>query len=62
MNEKKFDILMKELEGCVNKLENGEIELEKALEMYQEGITIIKELNKRLEDAKSKMEVVENDQ
>jgi exodeoxyribonuclease VII small subunit len=61
MQKKSFEELMKELEGLVNKLENGDTELDKALEMYKEGVSTIKELNDRLNNARKQIEIAKED-
>ncbi len=61
MQEKSFEALMKELEGLVNKLESGETELDKALELYKNGISVIKELNDRLTNARKQIEIANED-
>ncbi|MBN2882031.1 MAG: exodeoxyribonuclease VII small subunit [Clostridia bacterium] len=61
MQKKSFEELMKELESLVNKLENGDTELDKALEMYKEGVSTIKELNDRLNNARRQIEIANED-
>lgn len=55
MKEKKFDGMMKELEGIVRMLESGETPLEAALEQYRRGTGLIREMTMRLEHAKSEI-------
>lgn len=62
MEKKSFETLMKELEDMVGKLENGDIELEKALSIYKKGINIIENLNKKLVDAKKQITEVEKNE
>ncbi len=50
-NEKSFDESLKELEGIVNRLEEGEIPLEEALDKFQEGIGLSRSLKSKLKDA-----------
>lgn len=49
--EKKFDESLKELEEIVGKLEQGDIPLEEALDKFQEGISLSRDLKKKLKDA-----------
>lgn len=58
MENKSFEVMMKELEELVASLENGETRLEEALELYKKGVGIIEVLGKRLEDAKKQIETV----
>lgn len=49
--EKKFDESLKELEEIVGKLEQGDIPLEEALDKFQEGISLSRDLKKKLKNA-----------
>lgn len=49
--EKKFEQSLKELEDIVNKLEEGDIPLEEALDKFQEGVGLSRQLKERLKDA-----------
>lgn len=49
--EKNFDESLKELEEIVEKLEQGDIPLEEALDKFQEGIGLSRDLKKKLKDA-----------
>lgn len=50
-NNKTFDESLTELEKIVEKLEQGDIPLEEALDKFQEGIMLSRELKKTLQDA-----------
>lgn len=50
-NEKTFDESLAELEEIVEQLEQGDVPLEEALDKFQEGITLSRELKKTLQDA-----------
>lgn len=50
-NNKTFDESLTELEKIVEKLEQGDIPLEEALDKFQEGIMLSRELKKTLRDA-----------
>lgn len=49
--EKKFDEAMKDLEGIVQKLEQGDVPLEEALDQFQEGISLSRYCKRIIEDA-----------
>lgn len=49
--EKNFDEALKDLEQIVNRLEEGDIPLEEALDKFQEGIGLSRTLKKKLQDA-----------
>ncbi len=60
MNENKLDfeknILV--LEDIVSKLESGDISLDESLKLFEEGIKIIKECNKELDNAEQKVNIL----
>lgn len=47
---------MKELLSTIKELERGDLPIEKALEIYQRGITLIQQGNKLLKEAEERME------
>jgi len=53
--DKTFDESLKQLEKIVEKLEQGDIPLEEALDKFQEGITLSRDLKKTLQDAEEKL-------
>lgn len=53
-----FESMIKELETIVSKMENGEIALEKAIELYEKGTKLAVECNKMLETAEQKVKVI----
>ncbi len=62
-SENKFEGLsfregMAELEGIVQVLESGTLELEESLEKYAKGVALLTELQKRLNTAQQKVEVL----
>lgn len=54
----KFEESLLKLEGIVRKLEQGDVELEESLSLYEEGIKLFRSCNARLEDAKKKVEIL----
>ncbi len=53
MSEKSFEKALEELEMLVKELENGEIELSKAVKKYNEGMELSKYCHDLLKDAES---------
>lgn len=53
-----FENALKELESIVSKLENGQMELEKAIESYTRGSELKKHCEKKLSEAKLKIEKI----
>jgi len=69
MNEKndsgknlKFEAALKRLEEIVSKLESGELELEKSIELFEEGVKMAKTCQKKLDEAEKKIEKLVRDQ
>ena len=58
MKEIKFEEAMKRLEEIVQKLEDGNLPLEKSLELFEEGMKLSKFCRKKLEEAQTKIEVL----
>ena len=58
MDEKQpnFEEAMLKLEEIVNELENGDVPLEQAIELFQEGIGLSGYCNQKLEQAERKIE------
>ena len=55
-----FEESMKDLELIVEKLEKGEQNLEKSLQLFEEGIEISKKLNDQLKNAEKKVSELMN--
>lgn len=49
--KKTFEDNLKDLEAIVTRLENGDVPLEEAIEQFQKGMALSKELQKTLQDA-----------
>ena len=61
MNENNnFEESMKDLELIVEKLEKGEQNLEKSLQLFEEGVEISKKLNDQLKNAEKKVNELMN--
>ena len=55
---KDFEGAIAELEGIVKKLEEGDLPLEKSLELYERGVQLSRFCHARLEDAERRIEVL----
>lgn len=51
-----FEAALERLEGLVDKLEDGELELEESLEVFEEGVSLSKQCATKLESAERKVE------
>lgn len=53
-----FEVALKELEGIVEQLEGGDLPLERALELFERGVRLSRECQKRLDEAERKVEIL----
>ncbi len=53
---------IKKLEVVANQLESGELSLEKSLELFSDGVKMIKECHQNLEKAELKIKEIIKDQ
>ncbi|HEX7487007.1 MAG TPA: exodeoxyribonuclease VII small subunit [Vicinamibacterales bacterium] len=54
-----FEAAIAELEGIVKKLEEGDLPLEKSLELYERGVQLSRFCHSRLEEAERRIEVLD---
>jgi len=59
---KKFEDVMRDLEGVVEKLETGDLSLEEALGAFEEGIRLVRYLGDNLTAVEKRVEVLIRDQ
>ena len=55
---KDFEAAIAELEGIVKKLEEGDLALEKSLELYERGVQLSRFCHSRLEEAERRLEIL----
>src|SRR6202521_2074030 len=55
---KDFEAAIAELETIVKKLEEGDLQLEKSLELYERGVQLSRYCHARLEDAERRIEIL----
>jgi exodeoxyribonuclease VII small subunit len=55
---KDFEAAIAELESIVKKLEEGDLALEKSLELYERGVQLSRFCHSRLEEAERRIEIV----
>ncbi len=56
--EKRFEDIIKELEGVVAALERGDLSLEEAMESFRRGVELSRECHKRLDEAERKVKIL----
>lgn len=61
-SEKKFEDALRELEGIVERLESGDLALEESLSAFEEGVTLVRYLNDKLNEVERRVEVLTRDQ
>ena len=62
MGELKFEKAVQRLEKIVDDLEKGELDIDKSLEMFEEGIKISRICSKKLNEAEAKIEKLTRNQ
>ena len=62
MGELKFEKAVQRLEKIVDDLEKGELDIDKSLEMFEEGIKMSRVCSKKLAEAEAKIEKLTRNQ
>jgi exodeoxyribonuclease VII small subunit len=60
--EKAFEEALKELEEIVNRLEQGDLPLEQALQLFEQGVKLSRLCHTRLDEAQKRVEVLLKDE
>jgi exodeoxyribonuclease VII small subunit len=58
---KNFETSLEELERIVRELEQGELTLEKSLELFEQGVALSRECQERLTQAERRIEILMRD-
>ena len=58
---KNFEASLEELEGIVRELEQGDLPLEKSLELFEQGVKLSRECQERLDQAERRIEILMRD-
>ena len=56
--ENSFESSLEELERIVQQLEAGDLPLDRSLEMFEQGVRLSRECQKRLDEAERKIEIL----
>ena len=56
--ETNFESSLKELERIVEQLEAGDLPLERSLELFEHGVQLSRDCQKRLDEAERKVEIL----
>ena len=57
-SSKSFEAGLNELESVVKELESGDLPLERALELFERGVSLSDTCRKQLEEAESRVEIL----
>jgi len=60
--EKTFEEALRELEEIVNRLEGGDLPLEEALQLFEEGVRLSRMCHTKLDEAQRRVEIVLKDE
>jgi exodeoxyribonuclease VII small subunit len=56
--KKTFEEALLRLEEIIRKLDNGELNLEESLKLFEEGIALARHCNAKLDEAQGKVEIL----
>lgn len=56
--KKTFEEALVRLEEIIRKLENGELNLEESLKLFEEGIALARHCNAKIDEAQGKVEIL----
>jgi exodeoxyribonuclease VII small subunit len=56
--KKSFEDSLRELEEIVEQLEAGDLPLERSLELFEQGVVLSRECQRRLDEAERKVEIL----
>ena len=56
--QSRFEDLLARLESIVKNLESEELDLERSIEAFEEGVKLARECHRRLDDAERKVELL----
>ena len=60
-NPRSFESSLEELERIVRELEQGELPLERSLELFEQGVKLLRECQDRLNQAERRIEILMRD-
>lgn len=62
MAKQSFETALQKLEEVVGKLESGEVSLDQSLKLFEQGITLVRQCSKRLDEVESKVQMLVSDE
>ena len=61
MKELKFEQALDKLENTVKEMEEGSVSLDKSLELFEEGVKLVKFCSVKLREVEKKVEILKKD-
>ena len=61
MKELKFEQALDKLENTVKKMEEGDVSLDKSMELFEEGVKLVKFCSVKLREVEKKVEILKKD-
>jgi len=58
MKKNTFEESLKRLESIVSEMENSQLDIDKAMKLFEEGISLVKECSSKLNETKKKIEIL----
>ncbi|MBQ3834203.1 MAG: exodeoxyribonuclease VII small subunit [Elusimicrobia bacterium] len=55
---KNFETSLKRLEKIVDEMENSQLDIDKAMNLFEEGISLVNQCSKKLDETKKKIEIL----
>ena len=56
--ENKFETSLKRLEDIVNEMETSHLDIDKAMKLFEEGISLVNQCSLKLDETKKKIEIL----
>ena len=53
-----FESSLKRLEDIVNEMENSQLDIDKAMKLFEEGISLVNQCSSKLDETKKKIEIL----
>ena len=60
--DKTFEEALQELEGIINRLEQGDLPLEEALQFFEDGVKLSRYCHTKLDEAQKRVEILLKDE
>ncbi|MDD2523292.1 MAG: exodeoxyribonuclease VII small subunit [Endomicrobiia bacterium] len=58
MKKHTFETSLKRLEIIVDEMENSQLDIDKAMKLFEEGVSLVNECSSKLDETKKKIEIL----